>query len=203
MSSRCSSGSSAESNMRWVSTIDGQVPAGVDVPGAAEAAIPAERAVVLHCLAKRPRLPGEEVVSEAAARFLLGRQLVGCHGPHRVSRQHRVPVAQEHAGEGQHVVGGRHQSAGSVLEGGRTAVVAIRRVPCLQAVRPGPVRGRQPVGLAGPERRVLHPEGIEDPGSQHLAEGLAGGPAEQHSEHRCAGVVHPPLARLGKQRQRA
>ena len=66
-----------------------------------------------------------------------------------------------------------------------------------------PASRREAPGIRGPEPGVAHAQRLKDPGRQHLAERLPGRPRRQHAQHLGAGVVHPPFAGLGEQRQAA
>ena len=134
--------------------------------------------------------------------FWARRQLIGAHGRGSRRRQHAAAVAQQHPREREQVIDGGDQPGGTVFERGRRAPSPVRLVPDHETVRGSPVGLRQPGRLTGPEGSIRHAQRPQDPAAEHLAVRRAGGAGQQHAEDRGAGVVHPPLARLGQQRQR-
>ena len=69
----------------------------------------------------------------------------------------------------------------------------------------GSIAGRETVELVGRDREagVLHPERVEQAFLQDNFERLAGGARDERAKQVRAGVVHPALARLVRQRERA
>ncbi len=117
-------------------------------------------------------------------------------------------AVQQHPAEGEVVVDGRHQPAGGGGKRGRAApLTALGRVVDLHLARLGaaPVAGRETSDLAGghAEAGILHPQRLEEALAQERLERLSRGALDQHAQHVGAGVVHPSLARLMHQGQRA
>ena len=198
--SRCTSGGSGLSNRRWVHTIT--IGLDADRPARrSEAAIPPERPGVVHGLAEAPgqlsKNPGLSPPRPFCAAVSWSVVISWTsRGDSTVSRR------QQHPGEREQVVGGRHQAAGAVAEGGRR----------LQRPRARPTPSARPPSrrYAVARRSVCDVQNAVSripSGSNKRVRSTSSNdcPARgrQHAEHRRAGVVEPALTRLGDQRKRS
>ena len=152
--------------------------------------------------------PGHEI----GGGLLPRRELVGGHQLDRgAGEDSPAPVAapvEQHLQEGAVVVGGGDEAGATGLEDGGPGeappgggVVDGQTA----ALRIGTVGGGQAIdaGLGDAEPGVAHAEGLEDPLAQEIAERPSRGAGQQHAEQVDAGVVHPHLAGLVSQGQRA
>ena len=137
------SGGRGEVHAAFVSRIVVHLLGRIVAPDRAEPAVPAVLAdrrgrVVApgdDADAEAPAAGVEVVGEEAAHRLLRRRQVVDRHRLHRRPRQDGRAAAQEHLGEGEEVVGGRHEPGAAGRECGRAAPLAVGGVEQRQRSR--------------------------------------------------------------------
>ena len=162
---------------------------------------------------RHPEAPtGMRAEEDFGARALLGRELIRSHQLHGGAGKDLLAAmpafVQHHAAEGEVVIDRRDEPASARFEGRLGPPGTVRHVvKNVQRVRLTieEVERRQAVEFFGRhvEGGVFHAERIEDALAQERAEGLSRHARDQGPQHVAAHVIHPPLARLRQQRQRA